>query len=186
MRFASVPSMSAACSASSISSSCFAALSPLRAALRVLSRRRSTSSTSLSTSSVSTRSTSARGSSVSLTWATSGFAKTRTTCATASTPRMSARKRLPSPSPRLAPSASPAMSTTSMVALTFFGVSSTSSRRSSRGSGTATTPRLDSADVNAYAVAAACAWVSALNRVVLPTLGRPTMPSFTGAFPVCW
>ena len=37
------------------------------------------------------------------------------------------------------------------------GVSSTSSSRSSRGSGTATTPRLDSADVNAYAVAAACA-----------------------------
>ena len=115
----------------------------------VFSRRRSTSSTSLSTSSVSTRSTSACGSSVSRTWATSGLANTRITCATASTPRMSARKRLPSPSPRLAPSARPAMSTTSMVALTFFGVSRTSSSRSRRGSGTATTPRFDSADVKA-------------------------------------
>ncbi len=41
------------------------------------------------------------------------------------------------------------MSTRSMVALTFLGVSRTSSSLSSLGSGTATTPRLDSAEVNA-------------------------------------
>ena len=45
--------------------------------------------------------------------------------------------------------------------------------------GHGTTPRFDSADVYAYAVAAALACVSALKSVVLPTLGRPTMPSFT-------
>ena len=57
-----------------------------------------------------------RGSISSRTCATSGFSKARTTCTTASTPRMAARNALPRPSPRLAPSARPGMSTTSMVA----------------------------------------------------------------------
>ncbi len=46
----------------------------------------------------------------------------------------------------------------------------------SRGSGTGTTPTFGSIVQNGKFAAAIPALVSALNRVDLPTLGRPTMP----------
>ena len=55
------------------------------------------------------------------TWVTSGSSNARTTSAVASASRMFPRKRLPSPSPRLAPRTSPAMSVNVTVAGITFG-----------------------------------------------------------------
>ena len=95
-------------------------------------------------SSVSTTSRSPRGSTLPATWTTSGSSKQRSTCAMASTSRMLARNWFPSPSPLEAPATRPAMSTNSrVVGVVFFGLKS-AERRSSRGSGTGTTPTFGS------------------------------------------
>ena len=95
----------------------------------------------------------------------------------ASHSRMLARNWLPSPSPLLAPFTSPAMSTNVIrVGMTCrdFAISAS---LSSRGSGTATSPTFGSMVQNGkFAACAAAVRVSALNRVDLPTFGRPTMP----------
>ena len=78
------------------------------------------------------------------TWTTFSSSKQRTTCTTASTSRMWERNLLPSPSPRLAPRTSPAISTNSIVVgVTFFG-SYIFASASSRASGTGTTPTFGS------------------------------------------
>ena len=74
----------------------------------------------------------------------SSFSKQRVTCRRASTSRMLARNLLPSPSPLLAPSTRPAMSTRRRAAGMIFFVSMWVLIRSSRGSGTLTTPTLGS------------------------------------------
>ena len=78
------------------------------------------------------------------TWITSGSVNTRTTWQMASLSRMAARNLLPSPSPSEAPFTMPAMSTKVTMAGTISWDSNTSASRSSRASGTATTPTLGS------------------------------------------
>ena len=68
------------------------------------------------------------------------------------------------------------MSTNSTaVGITFCGLTMADSALR-RGSGTGTTPTFGSIVQNGKFAAAIPALVSALNRVDLPTLGRPTMP----------
>src|SRR5690606_22084404 len=87
-----------------------------------------------------------------------------------------ARNLLPSPSPLEAPATRPAMSTNSIVVgITRSGLTIAASA-SSRGSGTGTMPVFGSIVQNGKLAAAMPALVNALNRVDLPTLGRPTMP----------
>ena len=75
-----------------------------------------------------------------------------------------------------APATRPAMSTNSTaVGITFCGFTIALSAFR-RGSGTGTTPTLGSMVQNGKFAAAMPALVSALNRVDLPTFGRPTMP----------
>src|SRR5690606_338018 len=84
--------------------------------------------------------------------------------------------------PDAAPATRPAMSTNSTaVGMHFCGltISASALRRSS---GTGTTPTLGSIVQNGKLAAAMPALVSALNRVDLPTLGRPTMPHL---MPMC-
>jgi hypothetical protein len=82
------------------------------------------------------------------TWMTSGSSKQRTTWQTASTSRMWARNWLPSPSPRDAPSTSPAMSTKRIAVGTFRADEASSASVSSRGVGHRDDPdvRLDGAE----------------------------------------
>ncbi len=68
------------------------------------------------------------------------------------------------------------MSTNSIVVgMSFCGLTMSDSWFS-RGSGTGTMPTFGSIVQNGKFAAAMPAFVSALNRVDLPTLGRPTMP----------
>src|SRR5690606_14218392 len=110
------------------------------------------------------------------TWITSGCSKQRTTWQMASTSRMWARNLLPRPSPLAAPATSPAMSTNSTAVGTTRSGFTMSASAFRRGSGTGTTPTLGSMVQNGKLAAAMPALVSALNRVDLPTFGRPTMP----------
>src|SRR5690606_38823563 len=88
----------------------------------------------------------------------------------------------PSPSPLEAPATRPAMSTNSItVGSTFWGFTMSASW-ARRGSGTGTTPTLGSMVQKGKLAAAIPAFVSALNRVDLPTFGRPTMPHL---MPMC-
>src|SRR5690606_15851349 len=136
----------------------------------------STESRSASASSVSMVSMSEIGSTRPATWTTSLCSKQRTTCAIASTSRMWARNLLPSPSPLEAPATRPAMSTNSItVGRTFCGFTIRASWPR-RGSGTGTTPTLGPMVQKGKLAAAMPAFVSALQRVDLPTFGRPTMP----------
>src|SRR5690606_11323530 len=89
---------------------------------------------------------------------------------------MLARKRLPSPSPLLAPSTSPPMSTNWTLAGTTFRLFASRARASSRGSGTLATPTLGSRVANAYGAARAPPPARALYSDDLPALGRPTKP----------
>ena len=82
------------------------------------------------------------------TWMTSGSVNTRTTWQMASLSRMAARNLLPRPSPTDAPLTIPAMSTKVTMAGTISLLSKSSARRSSRSSGTATTPTLGSMVAN--------------------------------------
>src|SRR5881397_2267034 len=138
------PAFSSSTTRSSRTSSACASLSPARAVLRAFSRRRSTTARSASASSLVTTSWSRTGSTGPMTCTTSGSSKQRITCTTASTSRMWERNWLPSPSPWEAPFTSPAMSTNSTTAGTFFLGWTSWNSRSSRGSGTATTPTFGS------------------------------------------
>ena len=73
----------------------------------------------------------------------------------ASTSRMWARKRLPSPSPCAAPSTRPAMSTNCTLAGMIVLVWLISARRIRRSSGTLATPTLGSTVAKAYGAASA-------------------------------
>src|SRR5207302_7177229 len=91
--------------------------------------------------------------------------------------RILERNWLPMPSPRLAPATRPATSTNFMtVGVTFLGLYICAST-SSRLSGTSTMAVFGSTVLKAYDATPAPARVSALKSVVLPTLGRPTMPT---------
>src|SRR5690606_10243198 len=100
--------------------------------------------------------------------------------------RMLARNWLPRPSPLEAPATRPAMSTNSMVVGTTRWGFTISASLVSRGSGMATTPALGSMVQNGKFSAPIPALVSALNRVDLPTLGRPTMPQLNPMECLCW
>ena len=95
-------------------------------------------------SSVLMVSTSLSGFTLPATCTTSGSLKKRTTSQIASVSRMLAKNWLPRPSPWLAPSTKPAMSTNSTVAGTMRAGWSISARRFRRASGTGTTPTLGS------------------------------------------
>lgn len=171
-----MPSASAACNLASTGLRAAASLSPPLALRSARFRAFSTLSRSASANSVSMVSISAIGSTLLFTWMMSACSKQRTTWVIASTSRMCARNLLPSPSPLAAPATRPAISTNSTaVGISFCGLTiSASSFR--RGSGTGTTPTLGSIVQNGKLAAAMPALVKALNRVDLPTLGRPTMP----------
>ena len=174
------PSASAAFAASSSRACTAASLSPplsLRARPAI---RFSTLSRSASISSVSTVSASASGSTRPSTWVTSASSKQRSTWAIASHSRMLARNWLPSPSPLLAPRTSPAMSTKVIRAGITRALFAIPASRSSRGSGTATSPTFGSmVQKGKFAACAAAVRVSALNSVDLPTFGSPTIPTFS-------
>src|SRR5690606_17525133 len=136
----------------------------------------STDSRSARASSVSMVSMSAIGSTRPETWTMSPCSKQRTTWAMASTSRMWARNLLPRPSPLLAPATRPAMSTNSNEVGTTRSGLTISASCCRRGSGTGTTPVLGSMVQKGKLAAAMPALVRALNRVDLPTFGRPTMP----------
>src|SRR5439155_6637550 len=69
------------------------------------------------------------------------------------------------------------MSTNWQVAGTIFWLFDISAKGASRGSGTLATPTVAPFDENACAPTSAPARVSALSRLLLPALARPTMPS---------
>ena len=108
---------------------------------------------------------------------TSGSSKARSTRHRASTSRIPARNRLPSPSPVDEPGTSPAMSTTSMPARTTFWLALMRARASSRASGSGATATAVSVVVKGCDATGASAPVRALNNDVLPALGKPTRPS---------
>ena len=171
-----LPSFRPACSFCSTGLRAMASFSPALAERSARLSAFSTLSRSASASSVSMVSMSEIGSIRLLTWMTSSFSKQRTTWVMASTSRMWARNLLPRPSPLAAPATRPAMSTNSTaVGMTFCGLMISASWLR-RGSGTGTTPTLGSMVQNGKLAAAMPALVSALNRVDLPTFGRPTMP----------
>ena len=104
----------------------------------------------------------------------SALSKQRTTWTRASVCRTAARYLFPEPSPR----ARPAISTNSMVAgVTLSGLWSSASQ-SSRLSGTFTVPRLGLSSKERYMAVSAFSPVMALKRVLFPTFGNPTIPSF--------
>lgn len=82
------------------------------------------------------------------TWCTSLSSKARTTWQIASASRMLARNLLPSPSPSDAPRTMPAMSTKLTVAGRILAEPKISASRSSRSSGSGTTPTLGSIVAN--------------------------------------
>ncbi len=94
----------------------------------------------------------------------------------ASVSRILARNLFPKPSPFDAPATKPAISTNSIVVgMTFSGLTISASSFS-RVSGTGTMPELGSIVQKGKFSASIPALVSALKRVDLPTLGRPTIP----------
>src|SRR5690606_6934615 len=102
--------------------------------------------------------------------------KQRTTWAMASVSRMLARNLLPRPSPLEAPATRPAMSTNSMVVGRTRSGLTISASAARRASGIGTMPLFGSMVQKGKFSAAIPDLVRALNRVDLPTLGRPTMP----------
>ncbi len=144
-----------------------------RAALRRFSIWASMVPTSASTSSSSKV---ARASTGSVSPGASSLSKARSTRHSASTSRIPARKRLPSPSPVEAPGTRPAMSTTSIPAWTTFLLALIAANASSRASGRGAMETDDSVVVKGWGATAALAPVRALNKDVFPALGRPTRP----------
>ena len=104
------------------------------------------------------------------------LSKQRSTWMMALVLRMLPRNLLPSPSPFEAPLTRPAMSTISIVVGTTRFGRSISASRTSRSSGTVMTPTLGSIVQKGKFAACALAFDRQLNRVDLPTLGRPTIP----------
>ena len=141
-----------------------------------LSSRRCATSRSASISSVSRVAMSRRGSIGPSLCGIASSRKARTTWAIASTLRISLRStELASPFCR------PWMSRKSTWAkVVFFGLNRTE-RRSRRGSGTFATPTFGSDLPVANRSTATWAPVKMLNRVVLPTLGYPSMPIFNAS-----
>src|SRR5579864_3932711 len=90
---------------------------------------------------------------------------------------MPARNRLPRPSPLEAPATKPAMSTNSTVAATTLRLLLMTARAERRWSETWATPTFVSVVEKGWAATRAEPPVSALNRLDLPALGRPTRPS---------
>src|SRR4051812_39358316 len=89
---------------------------------------------------------------------------------------MPPRKRLPRPSPLLAPSTRPPMSTTCTAAWTTLRLLDIATRRSRRSSGTLATPMLGSFVAKGYGAARAPPPVRALYSELLPAFGSPTRP----------
>mmetsp|Transcript_125202 Transcript_125202/g.297108 ORF Transcript_125202/g.297108 Transcript_125202/m.297108 type:complete len:241 (+) Transcript_125202:663-1385(+) len=119
------------------------------------------------------------GSTVSSTCVTFSSSKHRMTCTMASTFRMLARNWLPRPSPFEAPLTRPAISTYSIISWMVFSDFARLASFSSRSSGTLALPMLGSmVQKGKLPASASPVSHSALNRVLLPTLGRPTMPVF--------
>ncbi len=89
---------------------------------------------------------------------------------------MFAKNLLPKPSPLEAPATKPAISTNSiLVGITRSGLTM-SAKASKRGSGIGTIPVLGSIVQKGKFSAAIPALVKALNKVDLPTFGKPTIP----------
>ena len=83
----------------------------------------------------------------------------------------------PNPSPLEAPLTKPAISTKEIVVWIFFFELEISTNLSSLSSGTGTKPIFGSIVQNGkFAAWALLEFVSALNKVDLPTLGKPTIP----------
>ena len=162
----------------STSSATLACLSPpTRTCFSIFWMRDSTVSRSLSWSSASMISLSRIGSTLPSTCTTFSSSKQRSTWIIASVSRILARNLFPSPSPLLAPFTSPAISTISTVV----GITPRSGLQSSpslmsRSSGTVITPTLGSMVQKGKLADCALALLRQLNRVDLPTLGRPTIP----------
>ena len=174
---AGLPAWRTASARSIMSADALASLSPPLAFFCMAFRRRSSPSMSASISSVSTVSASRMGSMPPSTWVMSSSSKQRSTWTMASTSRMLPRNWLPSPSPLLAPRIRPAISTNSNWVGMILADLAIAAILSSRGSGTPTRPTFGSLVQNGkFAASAAWVAVSALNRVDLPTFGRPTMP----------
>src|SRR4051812_43310760 len=94
----------------------------------------------------------------------------------ASQSRSEPRKRLPRPSPVLAPFTSAAMSTISNPVYTSFFEFDILPSRSTRSSGTCASATVVSVVENWCGATTVSAPVSALNKLDLPLLGRPTSP----------
>ncbi len=71
----------------------------------------------------------------------------------------------------------PGTSTTRIAAGVRLREPTSTARRSSRSSAIVAMPTFDLSVTDAYAVISAPAFVSALNSVVLPAFGRPTIPT---------
>ena len=120
----------------------------------------------------------------SLTGSTSGFtfwissdSKHRIIWIIASTSLMWDRNLLPRPSPFDAPLTNPAISTKDIVVLIIFFDFEILAKLSNLISGTATTPTFGSiVQKGKFAAWALFEFVKALNKVDLPTLGKPTIP----------
>ena len=89
---------------------------------------------------------------------------------------MLAKNWLPRPSPLEAPSTKPAISTNSIVVANTLSGLTISAKASRRASGIGTMPEFGSMVQNGKFSAPIPAFVRALKRVDLPTLGRPTIP----------
>ena len=94
----------------------------------------------------------------------------------ASQSRSEPRNRFPSPSPVLAPFTSAAMSTISKLVYTSFFELDIWPSRSTRSSGTCASATAVSVVEKGWAATTVSAPVSALKRLDLPLLGRPTRP----------
>ena len=102
--------------------------------------------------------------------------------AMASVSRIFARNWLPRPSPLDAPATRPAISVNStVVGMTFSGFT-IPAILSNRSSGIETIPEFGSIVQKGKFSAAMPALVKALNRVDLPTLGKPTIPHLTAIY----
>mmetsp|Transcript_44425 Transcript_44425/g.105243 ORF Transcript_44425/g.105243 Transcript_44425/m.105243 type:complete len:263 (+) Transcript_44425:883-1671(+) len=109
----------------------------------------------------------------------SSLSKQRTTCTIASTFRILPKNLLPKPSPFDAPFTKPAMSTYSMNSCVTFCELHIFERSVRRLSGTFALPWFGSmVQKGKLAASATPVSHSALNRVLFPTFGSPTMPVF--------
>ena len=170
------PSFSASLNLCKLSIAFLALASPLFATFSILSNFLSTDSISFNCNSVSITSLSKIGSTPPATCTTLGSSKHLMTWITASTSLILPKNLLPKPSPLLAPFTNPAISTNSITVGTTFCGFTRPSKICNRLSGTVTTPTLGSMVQKGKFAASAFALDKALNKVDLPTLGKPTIP----------